>query len=76
MAAADALAAQGAPDEALGVLERALEDSNEWVRLHAAEALDRMGEKARPALGALRRAAKDSNEYVRRVVDHALGVLR
>jgi uncharacterized sulfatase len=76
VAAADALAAQGAPDEALGVLERALEDSNEWVRLHAAEALDRMGEKARPALGALRRAAKDSNEYVRRVVDHALGVLR
>jgi uncharacterized sulfatase len=57
------------------LLVRELHNSSEWVRLHAAIALDELGGKARPALDALRQAQKDANEYVRRVADHAVANL-
>jgi len=61
---------------ALPVLIRELQSEEEWVRLHAAIALDRIGEKARPAIPVLRQALKDThNKYVVRVANHALNVL-
>jgi N-sulfoglucosamine sulfohydrolase len=53
--------------EAVALLERELANSNEWVRLRAAIALDELG----VASDALRNAARDGNEYVRRIVEHA-----
>ncbi len=51
----------------LEVLKRELGSTNEWVRLHAATALDELGiaEPLRPMLN-------DSNEYVKRVAEHAV----
>jgi 3-methyladenine DNA glycosylase AlkC len=57
------------------VLTRELASESEWVRLMAANALDEMGEAARPALPGLQAAMKDSNNYVIRVVNHALNGL-
>jgi HEAT repeat protein len=59
----------------LPVLIDALAHQSSWVRLQAANALDRVGEKARPALDALRKAAEDpsrENMFVRWVVAHTL----
>ncbi len=48
----------------------------EWVRLHAATALDEVGERARPAVPALREALNDKeNKYVVRIANHALNEL-
>jgi len=53
-----------------------LSSPHEWVRLHAALALDGIGEKARPAVPALKEALKDThNKYVVRVANHALNEL-
>jgi N-sulfoglucosamine sulfohydrolase len=61
---------------ALPVLTKELQSEEEWVRLHAAIALDRIGEKARPAIPVLKQALKDThNKYVVRVANHALNVL-
>jgi uncharacterized sulfatase len=54
--------------EAVKLLEAELANSNEWVRLRAAIALDELG----MAPAGLRSAARDGNEYVRRIVAHAL----
>jgi len=76
VAAAEALCALGHSDEALPVLIRNLRQGGDWVRLQAADVLDRLGEKARPALDALKEAEKDKNQYVQRIVDHALKALK
>jgi N-sulfoglucosamine sulfohydrolase len=61
---------------ALPVLIKELQSEEEWVRLHAAIALDRIGEKARPAIPVLKQALKDThNKYVVRVANHAINVL-
>lgn len=52
---------------AVAVLETELANSNEWVRLGAAIALDELSAGA----AALRNAARDTNEYVRRIAEHA-----
>ncbi len=57
------------------LLVRELKSDQEWVRLHAALALDELGGKAGPAREALRAAARDANNYVRRVAEHALSQL-
>jgi uncharacterized sulfatase len=63
-------------DEALRVLVDELKSAHEWVRLHAALALDGIGEKARPAVPALKEALEDThNKYVVRVANHALNEL-
>ena len=58
--AAEALCALGQEAKALPVLEQCLGDtSNEAVSLHAANALERLGEKARPALPTIEKIARD-----------------
>lgn len=54
--------------DAVKLLEAELANSNEWVRLRAAIALDELD----LASAGLRNAARDGNEYVRRIAAHAL----
>jgi HEAT repeat protein len=75
IAAAEALAHLGRPQQGLPVLTRALEDPQESVRIQAAAALESLGELARPAEGALQRAKGDSSEYVKRLSTRALETL-
>lgn len=74
VACARALAQQDrAVEVAVGVLTAELGSEHEWVRLHAALALDAIGEKARPAVPALKKALEDvENKYVVRVANRAL----
>jgi HEAT repeat protein len=61
------------PDaELVAALARSLEDPDDDVREEAAEALGRMGAKARAAAEALRRAARDRDRSVRRSAERAL----
>lgn len=58
------------------LLAKELASSQEYVRLMAVNALDEMGDAARPALPALQVALKDpQNNYVVRVANHAVTVL-
>ena len=60
---------------ALPVLLDTLMHKSEWVRLQAANSLDRIGQKARPAIDAIRKAAEDpsrENMFVRWVMAHTL----
>jgi uncharacterized sulfatase len=59
----------------LAVLEAELKSPEEWVRLHAALALDALGEKARPAIPAMQTALASGHRYVARVVNHSLNKL-
>jgi hypothetical protein len=82
VAAADALARQGRCDLALPVLQRAMDElSAPWCSLQACNALDRLGEAARPLLPAIRafsgRVAEDEafsspQAYPRRILGHLL----
>jgi len=76
VAAARALARLGREADGAAALARELAGPAEWVRLHAALALDELGPKARPAEAALEAALKDANKYVARVANHALNALR
>ncbi len=72
LAAAEALCGLGRVDEAMPVLVEGLKDRNEWVALHAANILDRLDERARPALAAMKEAAAGGKRYVTRVLQHAV----
>jgi len=72
IAAAEALCDWGEEERALPVLVEALHHRSGSVRLNAAIALGRIGEKARPALAELKKAMKDPNRYVTRVVKYVL----
>ncbi len=75
-AAEGALKQDLAEDHALDLLIKELKSDAEWVRLHAATALDHLDEKARPAVPALREALEDKeNKYVVRVANRALNQL-
>jgi uncharacterized sulfatase len=76
LAAAETLCHLGKTDGALQVLMDGLVDDSEWVRLQAANALDRLDDGARPALAAMRRARATPGRYVSSVIDHALEQLR
>jgi uncharacterized sulfatase len=76
VAAADALCRRGNYDTTLPVLRQGLQDKNEWVRLAAANVLDRINGHARPALAEIEQARKDSNQYVVRVAEHTLKSLK
>jgi uncharacterized sulfatase len=76
VAAADALCRHGFFDDAVPVLIKGLQDDNEWVRLQAANILDRIDDRARPALEVIQQARKDKNQYVVRVVEHILRDLK
>ena len=85
VAAADALARQGRFDLALPVLEKAMLDlASPWCSLQACNALDRLGEAARPVLPSVRelvrRNAQDESfsrpqAYPRRILGHLLDML-
>ncbi len=85
VAAADALARQGRLDLALPVLEKAMLDlDSPWCSLQACNALDRLGEAAKPVLPSVRalvaRNAQDESfskpqAYPRRILGHLLDML-
>jgi uncharacterized sulfatase len=67
VAAAHAMCDWGEEKEALPVLAEALKDKTAKDRLYAIIALNKIGEKARPALPKIKAAVKDSDNYVQRV---------
>jgi arylsulfatase A-like enzyme len=76
--AAEALCRIDRTHVALPELTAALLHESFWVRLQAANVLDRVGEKARPALDAMKKAVEDQgreNLFVRWVLDHTLARL-
>ncbi len=85
VAAADALARQGRLELALPVLEKAMRDLEApWCSLQACNALDRLGEAAKPVLPAVRELVKLNAQdesfskpqaYPRRILGHMLDVL-
>jgi uncharacterized sulfatase len=72
VAAADAMARVGLVAEAVPLLGAAMKDPNDWTRLAAIEALDRLDDAARPILETLKNALTDKNPYVIRVAKHAV----
>jgi len=85
VAAAEALARLGKTDTALPVLERWLKNADSpWSGLQAANVLDRLGERARPALPVMRatfqRVADETGatnplQYQQRILERILAVL-
>ena len=73
--AAQALYSWGYERDTLPVLIQALKHPTAKVRLFAIIALDKIGEKARPALAQIRAAAKDPDDYVKRVAKTVLSRL-
>ena len=67
IAAAHAMCDWDQENEALSVLAEALKDKTDKARLYAIIALNKIGEKARPALPQIKIALKDSDNYVQRV---------
>ena len=72
LGAAEALVGLGQEEEALLVLIEGLEHDNQWVRLHAAQILDRLDDRARPALAAMKQARRQKDEYATQVLDYAI----
>jgi uncharacterized sulfatase len=76
VAAAQALCELGRVEAALPVLIENLQHSTPYVRLRAMNALDRLGEQARPALPAIRAAGMQGapypGEYVTRMSEYVL----
>lgn len=72
IAAAEAMCDWDNEKYGLPVLVEALKDKTDKVRLYAAIALGRIGEKARPALTEIRAGLKDRDNYVRRVTQAIL----
>lgn len=75
IAAAHALCDWGEERIGLPVLIEALRHPADKVRMFAMVALDKIGDKARPALPQIRTAAQDSDDYVTRVAKAVLGRL-
>ncbi len=75
IAAAHALCEWGQEKDTLPVLVAALKNPTDKVRMFAMVALDKLGERARPALAQIKVAAEDSDEYVKRVAKTALSRL-
>jgi len=72
IAAAEVLGLFGRVDKALPILEAAMNDSQESVRIQAVAALEKLGSAARPAQETLRKATSDSSEYVKRISQRAV----
>ncbi len=75
IAAAHAMCDWGEEKEALPVLAEALKDKTAKARLYAIIALNKIGEKARPALPQIKATLKDSDTYVQRVTRTTLELL-
>jgi arylsulfatase A-like enzyme len=77
VAAAEALCWAGQEAKGLPVLQECLlKNENTWVCLQAANALQNIGEKARPALPALEQAAASQKDYVLRAVEYTVAELK
>lgn len=75
--AAEALCHLGQTDKGLPVLQDCLTNhQSPSTRLQAANALQNIGEKARPALAALEKATDDQNDYVKRATRYTVSVLK
>ena len=72
VAAAHAFADWGETDAALPILAELLGHERDFVRVHAAQALDDLDETARPTIPQLRAAMNDPFNYVVRVSYNAL----
>ena len=72
IAAAEVLGLFGRVDKALPILESAMNDPQESVRIQAVAALEKLGSAARPAEKTLQKATSDSSEYVKRISQRAL----
>jgi len=89
VAAAEALVAAGRGDQAVTAFEEVLGSQDRWQMLQAVNAIDRLGERARPSLPSLREAlaaaesttAPDNapggkaDRYVRDLLAHVIAVL-
>jgi len=64
IAAAEALANIGRPDDALPVLIAGLKHDTPFIRLRAMNVLDRLGRRARPALEAIKQAKMPGKSHV------------
>jgi HEAT repeat protein len=74
---AEALAKLGDLDAATPVLIDGMKDENEWVRLRAANIIDRLDRQANDeARRMMQQATNDKNGYVVRVVEKALSDLK
>ena len=77
VAAAEALVHVGRADKGLAALrECLLKQAGPRVRLQAANALQNLGDKARPALDALEQAQSDADGSVRRAVTYTVSALK
>ena len=72
IAAAHAMCDWGADKEGLAVLVESLKYKGNKAGLHAVIALNRIGEKARPALPQIRECLNNSDNYVKRVTQSVL----
>ncbi|MEX2175317.1 MAG: HEAT repeat domain-containing protein [Pirellulaceae bacterium] len=72
LAAAEAVAQLGEPDQGLPVLVAALSSPQEAVRIQAIASLERLGPAAQPAEAQIRAATSDASEYVKRISTRAL----
>jgi N-sulfoglucosamine sulfohydrolase len=70
--AAHALCRFGDLDQGLPILAAGLESRQPSVQLHAAHALEDLGEPARALLPRLKQLAAESSEYVQRVTSHTV----
>jgi len=76
VAAAHAMCDWGEEETALPVLVEALKSPSDKTRMFAVVALDKIGEKARPALLQIQAATQDSDDYVTRVAQTVLNRLQ
>ncbi len=72
LAAAELLCRADRCDAGLSVLATGLSSKDQYIRLDAANRLDRVGSRSRPLEELMRQALKDPNEDVRKVMRHAL----
>jgi HEAT repeat protein len=72
IAAAHALCDWGQEEKALPVLVEGLDCKTDKARLFAVTALNKIGEKARPALEQIKAHEKDPDNYVQRVTGEVL----
>jgi len=76
IAAAETMCDWEQEKQSLEVLIELLQNESRSVRVNAAIALDRIGEKARPVISHIEAASKDPDEYVQKVARHTLRYLQ
>ncbi len=75
IAAGEALCILGMVDQGLAAIKKELGNSNSKISLHAINALQSLGDVAKPAAGAIAAASKKGDGYVKRAAKHAMQTL-